>query len=81
MLRSTGVVRSIDSLGRIVLPAETRTALGIGEQEEIEIFVDDNHAQIVLQKAGHRCMRCEGTDHLKEIKPGFHLCQECITKL
>ncbi|PNK22281.1 AbrB family transcriptional regulator [Bacillus thuringiensis] len=47
-MKSTGVTRKIDELGRIVLPKELRTTLGITEKDPIEIFVEDE--KIILQK-------------------------------
>ncbi len=47
-MKSTGVIRRIDELGRIVLPKEIRRNLGIRDGENLEIFVEDN--QIVLKK-------------------------------
>lgn len=48
MLKSTGVVRKVDELGRVVLPIELRRNLGIMEKDPLEIFVDDE--KIILKK-------------------------------
>ena len=40
---STGIVRKIDALGRIVLPIELRKTRGIATGDDIEIFVDENN--------------------------------------
>ncbi|MBA2312321.1 MAG: AbrB/MazE/SpoVT family DNA-binding domain-containing protein, partial [Actinobacteria bacterium] len=47
-MKSTGVVRKIDELGRIVLPSELRRVFGIHEGDELEISV--NGDQVILQK-------------------------------
>ncbi|TKI45569.1 AbrB/MazE/SpoVT family DNA-binding domain-containing protein [Bacillus mycoides] len=47
-MKSTGIVRKVDELGRVVIPMELRRTLGIVEKEPIEIFVEDE--KIVLQK-------------------------------
>lgn len=47
-MKSTGIVRKVDELGRIVIPIELRRVLDIQEKEAIEIFVDEN--KIILQK-------------------------------
>lgn len=47
-MKSTGIVRKLDELGRITLPIELRRTLGIGDREPLEIFVDEE--QIVLEK-------------------------------
>ncbi|MEK9198826.1 AbrB/MazE/SpoVT family DNA-binding domain-containing protein [Ureibacillus sp. FSL E2-3493] len=48
MMKSTGIVRKVDELGRLVIPKELRKTLGIGEKDPIEIFIDGH--QIILQK-------------------------------
>lgn len=47
-MKATGIVRSVDNLGRIVIPAELRNVLGIDKQDPVEIFI--NGDQIILQK-------------------------------
>ena len=42
----TGIVRKIDDLGRIVVPAEMRRVLGIREGDELEIVLDGDHVKI-----------------------------------
>ncbi|KGR89339.1 AbrB/MazE/SpoVT family DNA-binding domain-containing protein [Lysinibacillus odysseyi] len=47
-MKSTGIVRKVDELGRIVLPIELRRILGIAEKDPVEVFVDED--QIILKK-------------------------------
>ena len=47
-MKSTGVVRKLDDLGRVTLPIELRRNLGIEEHDPLEIFVDDD--RIILKK-------------------------------
>lgn len=47
-MKSTGIVRKVDKLGRVVIPIEVRRTLGIKEKDPIEIFIDGE--QIVLKK-------------------------------
>jgi transcriptional pleiotropic regulator of transition state genes len=55
-MKSTGVVRKIDELGRIVLPSELRRVFGIREGDELEISVDGE--QVILQKRQDLCTFC-----------------------
>lgn len=48
IVKSTGIVRKVDELGRVVLPIELRRSLNINEKDSLEIFVDDN--KIILKK-------------------------------
>lgn len=47
-MKSTGIVRKVDELGRVVIPIELRRTLGIAEKDALEIYVDDD--RIVLKK-------------------------------
>ncbi|AZJ24451.1 AbrB family transcriptional regulator [Bacillus thuringiensis] len=47
-MKSTGIVRKIDELGRVVIPKETRRTLNIHEKDPLEIFVEGD--AIILQK-------------------------------
>ena len=58
--KSTGIVRKIDDLGRIVLPAEMRRALDISVQDPVEIHVEGDH--IILKKHSTTCAFCEAPD-------------------
>lgn len=54
MMKSTGIVRKVDELGRVVIPIELRRTLGIGEKDALEIFVDGE--KIVLKKYEPACI-------------------------
>ena len=55
-MKSTGVVRKIDELGRFVLPIELRKNLGINNRDAVEIFVEDD--KIILKKYEPSCIFC-----------------------
>ncbi len=77
-MKSTGIVRKVDSLGRIVLPIELRRVMGIDIKDPIEIFVDDSH--IVLGKYQPACIFCESVSGVTEFK-GSKICATCMSKL
>ena len=56
MMKSTGIVRKVDELGRIVLPMELRRSLGIAEKDALEIYVDAE--KIILKKYEPACVFC-----------------------
>ena len=68
--------RKIDELGRIVLPMEIRTKLGITSKSTVGIYEDGD--SIVLCKAEPSCKLCGGTDH---INSDLHLCPDCMEKV
>lgn len=78
MLKSTGIVRRADMLGRIVIPIELRKTLGIAVKDPLEIFVDNE--TIVLKKYEPGCLFCGSIDHLKRHNDRL-VCKECINKM
>ncbi|MEH7200691.1 AbrB/MazE/SpoVT family DNA-binding domain-containing protein [Priestia megaterium] len=55
-MRTTGIVRKVDELGRIVIPVELRKVLTIKEKDPVEIFVDGNHIILQKYKPKNECM-------------------------
>lgn len=74
-MKSTGIVRKVDELGRIVLPIELRRTLGIEEKERIEIFVDGE--SIILRKYQPACIFCDNAKDIINYK-GKNICPDCI---
>lgn len=54
MMKSTGIVRKVDELGRVVIPIELRRTLGIEEKDSLEIFVEAD--RIILKKYEPACI-------------------------
>lgn len=77
-MKSTGIVRKVDELGRIVLPIEMRRTLDIAERDALEIFVDGDN--IILRKYQPACVFCENTKDIINFK-GKNVCPDCIRKL
>ena len=74
-MKSTGIVRRVDELGRIVLPIELRRSLDIEERDEMEIYIENDH--IILRKHGQACVFCSSTQNLIQYK-GKYVCNKCI---
>ncbi len=74
-MKSTGIVRKVDELGRIVLPIELRRTLGIEEKDRIEIFVDGE--SIILRKYQPACIFCDNAKDIINYK-GKNICHDCI---
>ena len=74
-MKSTGIVRKVDELGRIVLPIELRRSLGIEEKDRIEIFVDGE--SIILRKYQPACIFCDNAKDIINYK-GKNICPDCI---
>lgn len=77
-MKSTGIVRKVDELGRIVLPIELRRNLGIDIKDSLEIYVDND--TIVLKKYQPACIFCGSADNVINFE-GKNICQVCLNKL
>ena len=75
-MKSLGIVRKIDEVGRIVLPKELRRMFGLVDNEDaVEIFVNED--QIVLKKYAPSCVFCKTADNTIEFM-GHKVCDKCI---
>ena len=77
-MKTTGIVRQMDSLGRIVLPIELRRTLDIAQKDSLEIFVEGN--RIILKKYEPSCAFCENTKDIIQYK-GQNICPNCLAEL
>ena len=77
-MKSTGIVRRVDELGRVVIPIELRNKFDIKEKDPIEIYVDGS--SIVLKKYEPNCIFCGSTKKLITYKDKL-VCPKCIENL
>ncbi|WZL73426.1 AbrB/MazE/SpoVT family DNA-binding domain-containing protein [Clostridiaceae bacterium 35-E11] len=77
-MKSTGIVRKVDELGRVVIPIELRRTLGISEKDALEIYVDG--PQIILKKYEPACIFCGQAKDVQNFK-GKNICPACIEEL
>lgn len=74
----TGIVRKVDDLGRIVIPAETRRLFNIREGDELTISVGGN--DILMRKLDATCTFCGSTEGVRGFK-GKGICINCQGEL
>ena len=77
-MKSTGIVRKVDELGRIVLPIEMRRTLDIAEKDALEIYVDGDN--IILRKYQPACIFCDSIQNVISFQ-GKKICSDCMEKL
>ncbi len=77
-MKSTGIVRKIDELGRIVIPKELRTTLNIDDHSHLEIFVKDEY--IMLKRHEPSCIFCGSLANVSDFK-GKNVCRKCATEI
>ncbi len=77
-MKSIGIVRKVDDLGRIVLPIELRKTLGIAIKDSLEMYVDKD--AVVLKKYLPACIFCGEADNNTTYK-GKNICQKCLKSI
>ncbi|WP_291582713.1 AbrB/MazE/SpoVT family DNA-binding domain-containing protein [Clostridium sp. UBA6640] len=77
-MKSTGIVRKVDELGRMVIPKELRRTLDINIKDGLEIYVDGE--QIILKKYEPACVFCGEASNIKNYKDK-NICSGCLDNL
>lgn len=78
IMKSTGITRHVDELGRIVLPIELRRAFHIDIKDALEIYTEDD--KIILKKLQRSCVFCKSSEDIVEFG-GKAICPDCLAKL
>lgn len=77
-MKSTGIIRRVDELGRVVIPIEIRNQFNIVEKDPIEIYVEGS--TIVLKKFEPNCVFCSNTEDLLSYHDKL-ICKKCADKI
>ena len=77
-MKSTGIVRRVDELGRVVIPMELRRTFDIAIRDSLEIYVEGD--QIVLKKYQPSCVFCDNVGNVIVFN-NKNVCVECLEKL
>jgi len=78
ILKSTGIVRNVDDLGRVVLPIEMRKTMNIDPKDPVEIYVEEGRIIFKKYESGcHFCGSLEGNEYYKEKL----VCKTCVEEL
>lgn len=77
-MKSTGIVRKIDDLGRVVLPIELRRTLKIDIKDLVQIFVEGD--LIILKKYEPACIFCDEAANVENFR-GKNVCKSCAKEL
>lgn len=75
-MKSTGIVRHVDDLGRVVIPKELRRTFGINEGDSLEVFTDGD--KIVLRKYAPGCTLCGSVNNDLKTFAGKLVCTNCL---
>lgn len=77
-MKSTGIVRKVDELGRVVLPIELRKTMNIDKRDPLEIFVDGD--KVILKKYEPACTFCGNAKDVTFYKDKL-ICQKCMREI
>ena len=78
-MKSTGMVRAVDKMGRVVIPKEIRRQLKVeNDVDSFEIYMDDD--KVILKKYQPTCIFCDSLADSVEFG-GYNVCKDCIEKL
>ncbi|BAS29003.1 AbrB/MazE/SpoVT family DNA-binding domain-containing protein [Limnochorda pilosa] len=77
-MKSTGIVRRVDELGRVVIPIELRRTLQIEERDALEIYVDGE--KIILKKYQPACIFCGSAVNVRNYKEKM-ICSSCLEEM
>nr|WP_282706870.1 AbrB/MazE/SpoVT family DNA-binding domain-containing protein [Natroniella acetigena] len=77
-MKSTGIVRKVDELGRVVIPIELRRTLNIENKDALEIYVDQE--KIIFKKYEPACIFCNNADNITNFK-GKNICPDCLEEM
>lgn len=80
MMKSTGIVRKVDELGRIVIPIELRRTLSIEEKNSLEIYLDEKSIILRKYEPSCACVFCGNADQVTKFK-GKNVCTECVAEI
>jgi len=79
-MKSTGIVRKVDELGRVVIPIELRRTLSIAEKDPLEIYVDSDRIILRKYEPSCACVFCGNADEVTVFK-NKNVCQECLASM
>lgn len=78
-MKSTGMVRQVDKMGRVVIPKEIRAQLKVeNDVDSFEIYMDGD--KVILQKYRPTCVFCDSFTETVDFE-GHTVCKKCIEKL
>lgn len=77
-MKSTGIVRKVDELGRIVLPSELRKSLGIDVKDALEIYTSGD--SVILKKYLPSCVFCGEANDITTFK-NKNICKNCLRQI
>ena len=72
----SAIQRTVDELGRIVLPADMRESLNLNAGDSVDLVLGQDC--LSLRKSVPCCISCRGTKALHRLPTGKYLCQTCL---
>ena len=80
-MREIEYTRKLDELGRIVIPADFRHALLLGEGDDVFLTLDRTAHTVTMRKCVPACVCCHTTEHLRQLPGEVYVCETCLGSL
>lgn len=77
-MKSTGITKKIDDLGRLIIPKEIRNTMNLNINDSLAFFIEGDF--IILKKYNKDCIFCGNTENILNFKDKY-VCKDCIKKL
>ncbi len=77
-MKETGVTRTLDGLGRVVIPVEIRSEFDLMENDRLEFYVEED--KIIVKKYINSCIFCNAKDNLTKFEEKY-ICPECLREI
>lgn len=79
-MKETGIVRSLDDLGRIVLPADLRRHMEFLDNDPVDIYFDSDTKSVIFKKHAISCVFCGDRDNIIQFR-GKKICPNCVKEI
>lgn len=79
-MKVRGVIRAIDDLGRIVIPAEIRKHFDLNVRDKVTIYMEGDRIVVEKVRNSFSCVFCGDENAPFEFK-GRSLCPKCMEEL
>ena len=77
-MKTKGIIRKVDEVGRIIIPSEIRSVLNIDYRDQVEVFLDNN--SMIVKKYVPTCIFCGETKNISVFKDK-QVCARCLKEL
>lgn len=79
-MKDMTISKSIDELGRVVLPIEARLMLSLAAKDSVSFYLDGDGQTLILKKCVPSCFCCQSTEQLRALPHEKYVCKSCLNE-